>query len=330
MRVYVARTKLSEFTVHAEKSSESQEASMSAVLDLGSSARQRAIVTANATYILTQSSGPEAEFELVSARLTRVDAFDAVAEDLRNQDGVLSVEISSSSTSTVGTGYSLEYSNGVTTVTLAVNPIEPGTNLAFSDPLAGLVPIRIVNGQEAVLETYGSESQPQLRWIQDGVLVSLVAPAELLDTLQPYVVKGVTQTFDDVDRSITEAVLKSPAEVEAEVDGILVSKHPGADNSGGFLCGRSVRSSDATCAAFAAVGSLAVFNLDQQWYVVALVPSEKPTTTFRTQPAVTFTNVISGTWSVSLAKVPADVSSITLLYSTDGVPSELSTEVTLG
>lgn len=330
VRVYVLHTKSSVFTVHAEKSSEPQEVSTSQVVDLGAGARQRAIATANATYILTQSSGPEAELEQVTAALASIHSFDVVADEIRSQDSILSVESASLSTSTVGAGYALDYSNGSTTITLAANPIVPGTALAFSDPLAGLVPLRIVNGEEAVLETSASDSPPQLHWIQGGVLISLVAPAALVGGLQQYVVRAGAVTFDQVDRSINDSLLGSSAVVESEVDGILLSKHLDSRNSGSFLCGKSVRSSSVACVPFAAVGSLAVFNLDKQWYVVAVVPTERPTTTFRTQPEVTFDTADSGGWSVSLAKIPADISSITILYSTDGVSSELSTEVSLG
>jgi hypothetical protein len=218
-------------------------------------------------------------------------------------------------------GYTVSYTDGAHGYYLSVWPLEhPDGDIATILPT---VFIRVVDGVRIAVPDVSPTDFPTTYWVQSGFLLSLnvtTSWSRFKDQVRP--ITG------DVGRAVREQLqqgLDSGRVLGHVTIGDLTVERRSTPDSIGATCIRDTLG-EAGCAGFGAVGSFAAVGLGTDWYIVAIVPRGEPTTTYRTDGALSFTHATDDSYDYAIAKVPPNVGSITVSYTTTGVaPGELTT-----
>jgi hypothetical protein len=282
--------------------------------------------TSDASYVVTQSNTTDAasvQDQVVAAlRSRRGDSSipDAVLGALEGYR----LTGSSADGAVVKEGYTVGYSNGKSSVSLGVYSVPPGTELALTDGSAPSSFVQRSAGDEWIVEHGIAGDPPRTHWIEGGFLLVLIGAQE--EVLR----SGVTPINEDpiqhIRDRINAAVSETALEGEVKLGTFTLAKRAGFDDARA-VCMTDSTSDRTACAGFFAVGSLGSLSLDGKWYITAIVPSEQPTTEYRTDPVLHFESTSSDGWKWALALVPAGVNDVTVFYGTAGIPADLSAEL---
>ena len=290
-----------------------------------SSEHSQAVVVTNTRQVTVTLSG------VLHARAVRDDITDALAKasgDL-NVDAVVR-EVAAqfdlqdrNSPGGVGVGYSTTYSDGAIDITLVVNPAANSTEVQANDVLSARTFIQRRGKMEFVVEPAVAGDPQQIRWIENGYVVSLIGPPDLVEALRDDV-RSISKDPVVAIRQLIETNLRSTPLIDsARILGITIERHVGGRGTAGAVC--VIDSAGAVgCAPYTLVGSITSLLVGSTWTLVAIVPSEKPTTHFETAPAIRFDSVVLNRFDWSLGLPDGDAKSISVSFGTEGIANDFA------
>ncbi len=287
----------------------------------GAAGQQAVVAKDGISYTVTQSYTTDAatiQRNIAAALSTLKPGTDTTAAALAALPGYR-LTSSTADGPAVTSGYSVNYSNGASVVTLAVYPTTAGTELAVTDAVASNSYLQRSGRSEWIVENGATGELPQIHWIEGDRLLVLTGyrgdPASVGDVVQATTTDPVEHTRAAIDAAIES----TPSGGSTQIGSYKVAKHAGV-NSGQHAVCVSASDGQSSCSEFFAVDSLASIQLGTTWFIVAVVPTENPTTKFRTVPPLNFDSATSDGWTYSLRAVPSGTDEVTVFYSTDGVP----------
>ena len=224
----------------------------------------------------------------------------------------------------VGTGYAVTYSDGVTDITLAVNPAADSTEVQANDVLSARTFVQRRGNREYVTEPALAGDPTQVRWIENGYLVSLIGSARQVETLWDQVRPVSSDPGETIRTLIVSNLRATPLIDSVRISDRTIERHEGVGGGSGSVCVLD-KAGAAGCAQFALVGSIASVLVGSDWLLVAIAPSARPTTHFQTSPVVTFESATVNGFDWSVGIPDSEVQSISVSYGTEGIAKDFVT-----